>query len=436
MAAGLTVKIKGDASHFDKTLKSVKGGLLSIKTPLTAVAAGAAAVGAAIGAAAFGAYKLTESLIDAGEAARAEDALLGNVVKQMGIFGSRAEDVTAKMIKYADATELATGIDAGIIKSTQTKLSTFDKVAATADQTGGAFDRATKAALDMSRTFGGDASTYAIMLGKALQDPEKGLAALKKTGALMPEDIQRIGDEFKRTGDQARAMSNILSAVERQVGNSAEATATGTSRIRAAFNQMRDELGVPISQEFDKLADQIAKATPGIVKGFQNIAPQISAAASSVFNAISSALTGDTTLLVKIGELMATAVVGGFKIGFNRLMSEFGAGVLGAGGSLLEIFGGQAGGPAAAYTGTRAGTLSAGSMASQAASENTLTEIRALKNELAILSQSLQVQTGPGGSFRLAQPGETSSLVDTEGRMIILLESIDRKLNPTPFPAR
>lgn len=426
MAAGLTVKIKGDASHFDKTLKSVKGGLSSIKTPLTAVAAGAAAVGAAIGAAAFGAYKLTESLINAGEAARAEDALLGNVVKQMGIFGSRAEDVTAKMIKYADATELATGIDAGIIKSTQTKLSTFDKVAATADQTGGAFDRATKAALDMSRTFGGDASTYAIMLGKALQDPEKGLAALKKTGALMPEDIQRIGDEFKRTGDQARAMSNIISAVERQVGNSAEATATGTSRIRAAFNQMRDELGVPISQEFDKFADQIAKLTPQIVTSLQGIAPQVSAIALTIFSSLSQALTGNTEHITKIGMLIGEALGFGLNVAWKKALFEFTEATFRTiedVNPLRKIFGDQTE-KISEYIAKNKNEFMADMMTSG---------VSALSDK----AKALEIVQGVGGStYRVAGPGESSAFRDAGGRMIILLESIDRKLNPTPFPAR
>lgn len=426
MAAGLTVKIKGDASHFDKTLKSVKGGLSSIKTPLTAVAAGAAAVGAAIGAAAFGAYKLTESLIDAGEAARAEDALLGNVVKQMGIFGSRAEDVTAKMTKYADATELATGIDAGIIKSTQTKLSTFDKVAATADQTGGAFDRATKAALDMSRTFGGDASTYAIMLGKALQDPEKGLAALKKTGALMPEDIQRIGDEFKRTGDQARAMSNILSAVERQVGNSAEASATGTSRIRAAFNQMRDELGIPISQEFDKFAAQIAKLTPQIVASLQTIAPQIRAVALTVFTALSQALTGNTEHITKIGMLIGEALGFGLNVAWKKALFEFTEATFRTiedVNPLRKIFGDQTE-KISEYIAKNKNEFMADMMTSG---------VSALSDK----AKALEIVQGVGGStYRVAGPGESSPFRDETGRMIILLESIDRKLNPTPFPAR
>jgi hypothetical protein len=424
MAAGLTVKIKGDASHFDKTLKSVKGGLSSIKTPLTAVAAGAAAVGAAIGAAAFGAYKLTESLIDVGEAARKEDAVLGNVVKRMGLFGTGADKITAKMIKYADATELATGIDAGIIKSTQAKLSTFEEVAKTAGDVGGAFDRATKAALDMSIVFGGDASQYAVQLGKALQDPEKGLAALKKTGALTRVDIERIGAEFASSGNKAKAFDQILSAIERQVGGAADAAATGTSRIRAAFNQMRDELAVPVSEQFDRLADQISKQTPAIVEAFQAIAPKIADAASKIFNAFGTALTGDTANLVALGVLVGNAIMGGIEIAFKQGMSRLGASVLG----LSEKFrfaGAGVPGIVAGFA-SNVGEVPIGQVASQAADVNLQSDIRTLINTMRLQFEQLQgFQNQPQGIQ-----------YDPESRLEVLLQSIDRKLNPTPFPAR
>lgn len=424
MAAGLTVKIKGDASHFDKTLKSVKGGLSSIKTPLAVVAAGAAAVGAAIGAAAFGAYKLTESLINVGEAARKEDAVLGNVVKRMGLFGTGADKITAKMIKYADATELATGIDAGIIKSTQAKLSTFEEVAKTAGDVGGAFDRATKAALDMSIVFGGDASQYAIQLGKALQDPEKGLAALKKTGALTRVDIERIGAEFAASGNKAKAFDQILSAIERQVGGAADAAATGTSRIRAAFNQMRDELAVPVSEQFDKLADQISKQTPAIVEAFQAIAPKIADAASKIFNAFATALTGDTANLVALGVLVGNAIMGGIEIAFKQGMSRLGASVLG----LSEKFrfaGAGVPGIVAGFA-SNVGEVPIGQVASQAADVNLQSDIRTLINTMRLQFEQLQgFQNQPQGIQ-----------YDPESRLEVLLQSIDRKLNPTPFPAR
>jgi len=44
--AGLTVKIKGDASQFDKTMSSVKGTINSIKSPLGAITKAGAAIGA------------------------------------------------------------------------------------------------------------------------------------------------------------------------------------------------------------------------------------------------------------------------------------------------------------------------------------------------------------------------------------------------------
>ena len=425
MAAGLTVKIKGDASHFDKTLKSVKGGLSSIKTPLAVVAAGAAAVGAAIGAAAFGAYKLTESLINVGEAARKEDAVLGNVVKRMGLFGTGADKITAKMIKYADATELATGIDAGIIKSTQAKLSTFEEVAKTAGDVGGAFDRATKAALDMSIVFGGDASQYAVQLGKALQDPEKGLAALKKTGALTRLDIERIGAEFAASGNKAKAFDQILSAIERQVGGASEAAATGTSRIRAAFNQMRDELAVPISEQFDKLAAQISAQTPQIVSAFQAIAPQVSEAASKVFNAFATALSGDTANLVLLGTMIGQAIMGGVEIAFKQGMSRLGGSVL----QLSEKFrfaGAGIPGIAAGFA-TSAGEVPIGQLASQSADVNLQSDIRTLVNTMRLQFEQLQgFQQQPQGI--VTDPAAV--------RLEVLLQSIDRKLNPTPFPAR
>ena len=136
---------------------------------------------------------------------------------------------------------------------------------------------------------------------------------------------------------------------------------------------------------------------------------------------------------MKRGELMATAIIGGFKIAWRRQFAELGA----AGLDILQIFGGQQGSlGGATYGATQNQPVNIGTMARQAASENMITEIRTLKNELSMMAETLRVQTGPGGTFRFAQPGETSSLVDQEGRMIILLESIDRKLNPTPFPAR
>jgi hypothetical protein len=198
---------------------------------------------------------------------------------------------------------------------------------------------------------------------------------------------------------------------------------------------MRDEIGVPISKEFDKFAASIAAKTPMIVQAIQDIAPKIGAAANSIFTALATALTGDTKLLMVIGDAMGTAIAGGLKIGFNRTLREIGAGALGVGESLLQVFGGQGGGLAGAtYGGPQVPQSNLGQMAGQAAGQLTGYEFQALSNQLSGILQYAQVIQGAGNQqFRLAQPGETSSIVDDLGRAIILLESINQNVKKPAF---
>jgi hypothetical protein len=98
--AGLTVKITGDASQFDKTMSSVKGTINSIKTPLGAITKAGAAIGAAFtaaaGAVAYAGYKLNSI----GEEGRASDAKLKNVVQTMGLFGNQADVVANRLLEH------------------------------------------------------------------------------------------------------------------------------------------------------------------------------------------------------------------------------------------------------------------------------------------------------------------------------------------------
>lgn len=197
--------------------------------------AGAAALG--VGALAVGAAVGANKLYDYADAADDANAKIENVVKTMGLFKGQTEEVSKRIQDFAKQTSLATAVDINSIKATQAKLLTFKDLAKTADDAGGSFDRATKAAVDMAALGFGTAESNAVMLGKALQDPANGLTALKKTGALTAEQIKTIGDEFQKTGDISKAQGDILAAVEQQVGGTAEATAGG-------FELMKNKLSI------------------------------------------------------------------------------------------------------------------------------------------------------------------------------------------------
>jgi hypothetical protein len=331
--AGISTKLTLNASDFVRGIDRSKKSANSLKTSMSSIGSGissafsgvaksvgAIGIGATGAAAAIGgiAYKLISM---AEEGIQAENRIK-NVVKTMGLFGDQSDDVADRLIKMADATELATGVDGDLIMASQAKLATFKELAKTAGTTGGAFDRATQASLDMAAVFGGDASNYAVQLGKALEDPEKGLAALKRTGALTTSQIKAISEEFAATGNRAKAFDQVLKAIETQVGGSANATASGMARIKVSVGQMLDEIGKPMSEVFSQFAADVAAMTPQIVASLSVLAPKIREVGSTLAAALSEGLAGDTSRLVKIGELMGEAFALGLKVAITRTLIE------------------------------------------------------------------------------------------------------------------
>jgi hypothetical protein len=123
----------------------------------------------------------------AGEAVSTANARILQINKSMGLFGNDTQIVTDRLVKLAEATAMQTGMDNLSIKATQAKLLTFKNLALTANQVGGAFDRANKAALDMAAAGFGSAEGNAVQLGKALENPIKGITALAKSGVTFTE---------------------------------------------------------------------------------------------------------------------------------------------------------------------------------------------------------------------------------------------------------
>jgi hypothetical protein len=293
-----------------------------IGSAFSGITKGVGAIGIAATGAAAAVGGIAYKLISIGEEGLQAENRIKSVVKTMGLFGTQSGDVASRLIEMADATELATGVDGDLIMAAQAKLATFKELAKTAGTTGGAFDRATQASVDMAAVFGGDASNYAVQLGKALEDPEKGLAALKRTGALTTSQIKAISEEFAATGNRAKAFDQVLKAIETQVGGAANATASGMSRIKVSIGQMLEEVGKPMAEVFSQFAADVAAMTPKIVASLSSLAPKIREVGSTLAAALSEGLAGDTSRLVKIGELIGESVVLGFKVAITRGFAE------------------------------------------------------------------------------------------------------------------
>jgi hypothetical protein len=204
---------------------------------------------AQVGLVALGAMGV--AAVRAAEEAQQANNRLDAVAKSMNLFGSATDQVTDRLKAFAETNERSLAVDADIIKATQAKLLTFKNLAQTADVVGGAMDRATLAAIDLAAAGFGSAEQNAVQLGKALQDPIKGITALARSGVTFTEQEKEKIKALVASGKLLQAQNLILTAIETQVGGTAEATATGSQKMALAFLAMQDALGEALMPVFE-----------------------------------------------------------------------------------------------------------------------------------------------------------------------------------------
>jgi hypothetical protein len=306
----LTVKIRADASQFDKTLKSVQGSISGMAGVVKAIGKGLMVAGAGLLAAgAAGGFLAIKLAKIAEEGTTAEDRL-SNIVKQMDLFGQGATNVSERLVNLANKTALLVGVDQKAILATQAKLATFKELAKTAGDVGGAFDRATMAAVDMAAAGFGEASQNAVQLGKALNDPIKGINSLSRSGITFTEVEKDKIKALVHGNKMLSAQDIILKAIEKQIGGTAAATANGTDRISVAVSQLTQKLGEPF-----------AAAVSGMAEGFISQMPKIT---SSIDDVLSGAAVSATGFGMMAGKTFGRAIEEGIK-GDLSLFGEIGA---------------------------------------------------------------------------------------------------------------
>lgn len=132
---------------------------------------------------------------------------------------------------------------------------------------GDVFTDALRTATDLSAVFGNSLTGAATQLGKALEDPIRGVSALREVGVSFTRDQQEVIRALVETGEVAEAQRVILQTLEEQVGGAAGAEAGGLtgafSRARAAagdfLQSLAEQSGVTgfLTQEYNRLAEAL-----------------------------------------------------------------------------------------------------------------------------------------------------------------------------------
>jgi hypothetical protein len=269
---------------FGKTLKGI-GGLV----------AGAFTIGA-IG-------NFVKNAVLAAEEAKKANDVLAQLARTSGNLGDSTGAATSRMIAFADSQEKILGIEAEIIKGVQGQLLSFKAVGASADEAGGAFDRASMAAFDMAAAGFGSAESNATQLGKALEDPVRGLAALRKAGTTFTAEQQEMIAALVESGDLLGAQNLILDEVESQYGGAAEAAALGSEKLRLALEEVMDVAGEPLLGVFAELVTGLQPVLTTVGQELANVFVELGPVLGDIVKLIPGLLEAFLPLIPILGVL-------------------------------------------------------------------------------------------------------------------------------------
>ena len=236
-------KAMSDFKRLETTGQKTAFALKKAFVPATAALGGLAVAGA--------------KMVAAGEQAATSNARIEQIATSMGLFGDQTQVVTNRLVDLANEQARLTGVNQNTIKESQALLLTFKEIASSADEVGGAFDRATQLTLDMASAGFGSVTDNAKQLGKALNDPIAGLTALRRSGIQFTEAQQDQIRTLVESGEVLEAQNMILEEIENQVGGTAEATANGTDKMKVAFSQASESIGLALLPAFEKLTEII-----------------------------------------------------------------------------------------------------------------------------------------------------------------------------------
>jgi hypothetical protein len=228
--AGLAGGFKDAGTKSDTFGSKVKGlGKIAV------AAAGAAGLAALVGTVKVGA----DELVNASKVGAQTNAVLKSTGGAAGVTAKQVNDLATALMRKS-------GIDDETIQSGENLLLTFTKVQNKAGKGNDIFTRATKIMLDMSVALGQDTKSSAIQLGKALNDPIKGVTALQRVGVSFTAAQKDQIKALVNSGRTMDAQKLILKELNKEFGGSAVAagkTLPGQVNIlKESFNNLAGDL--------------------------------------------------------------------------------------------------------------------------------------------------------------------------------------------------
>lgn len=266
------------------------------------------------------------------------DFLKGQLVDSVKA-GADANSVMAQTVAGLKSTHDASGQTAQSIGDLATHIMSLSGIDDDAVQTGenmlltftnigkSVFPAATQAAADMATKMNGglipsasQMQQQSLLLGKALNDPLKGITALTREGVTFTDQQKQSIATMMKHGDVAGAQGVILKELNNEFGGAAAAAGKangGIGILTAQFNNMKESLGqqiIPILTQLMTTLSPLAQMLEGrltqAIAGIQPAFAALSRAASMLdFGEMLAAFTQMGNAAERVGGQIQTAAL-------------------------------------------------------------------------------------------------------------------------------
>lgn len=261
------------------------------------------------------------------------EAVLKSTGGAAGVSAGEIEDM-------ANALKLNSTFSDDAIQSGENLLLTFTGIGKDV------FPRATQVMADMSQALGQDLKSSAVQLGKALNDPIRGMTALQRVGVSFTEEQKEAVQAMQEAGDVAGAQALILAELEKEFGGSAKAASDAAGASEKYADRM-DDLQDTIGEKLLPIQEKWKEAQVAVISFLVDVAlPAIQSAAEWIggklgpaFDAVAQVVSGVVVpALASLGKwftehqevIAAAAIVIG-----TVLVVAFGAWAVAAGAAAL-----------------------------------------------------------------------------------------------------
>lgn len=254
----------------------------------------------------------------AGKAVRSIKGIAGAAMSFRGLVGMAAVGVASKRAADAAGEQIAaerklesvlaaTGNAAGFTADElkrmasdlqqvtnygdEATLSAMGVLASFTNIKGDVFRDATTAAQDLSAVMGQDLQSSVVQIGKALNDPIRGVTALQRVGVAFTQQQKDQITAMVEAGNSMGAQQLILAELKKEFGGAAEAMADPFTQFGNAAGDVQEELGMlvrEIGTDLLPVGYQLLEWTSETIAGLRGIGEQFSSFANDAVDAFLS----------------------------------------------------------------------------------------------------------------------------------------------------